>query len=88
LGGKSFRAVSNRCDDMKAETAARLTELALRVTGDFNEMAKEIEAREPADEFKRLRGAIGRAMGAIYFEILEPTFQEHPGLIPDDLRHR
>jgi hypothetical protein len=60
---------------MKAETAARLTELALRVTGDFNEMAKEIEAREPADEFKRLRGAIGRAMGAITSRFLSQRFR-------------
>ena len=73
---------------MKAQTAARLTELALKVTGDFNEMAREIQAGEPADEFNRLRAAISRVIGAVYFEILEPTFQEHPGLIPDDLRHR
>jgi hypothetical protein len=73
---------------MKAETAASVTALALRVTGDLNELAREIQASEPEDEFKRLRGAIGRAIGAIYFEVLEPTFQEHPDLIPDDLRHR
>ena len=71
---------------MKPETAARLTALGLRVTGELNEMAREIQAAEPENEFERLRGAIGRVLGNIYFEILEPTFQEHPDLIPDDLR--
>ena len=69
---------------MKAESAARLTELGLRISADLNEMVREIQTSEPEDEFKRIRGAIGRAMGAIYFEILEPTWQEHPNLIPKD----
>jgi hypothetical protein len=50
----------------------------------LNETIREIQASEPEDEFKRLRESIGRAMGAVYFEILEPTWQEHPDLIPKD----
>ena len=71
---------------MKPETAARLTALALKVTAELNDMAKGIQTAEPEDEFKRLQGAIGRVLANIYFEILKPTFQEHPDLIPDDLR--
>jgi hypothetical protein len=71
---------------MRPETAARLTALALRFSGELNEMGTEIQTAEPEDEFKRLRGVIGRVLGNIYTEILEPTFQEHPDLIPDDLR--
>jgi len=73
---------------MKAETAVRLSELGLRVVADFNEMTREIQSVEPEDEFVRLRKAIGNALGALYFEVLEPTWQEHPTLIPDDLRNR
>ena len=73
---------------MKAETAARLSELGVRVLADFNEMTREIQSSEPEDEFDRLRGAIGRVLGALYFEVLEPTWQEHPTLIPDDVRDR
>jgi hypothetical protein len=72
---------------MKAETAEKVTALGLRVSGELNELLLEIQACEPEEEFKRLRSTIGRAMGAIYFEILEPTWQEHPTLIPDDLRN-
>jgi hypothetical protein len=72
---------------MKTETAARLTALALRVTGDLNDIAAEIQANESEEDFQRLRTRVGRVMGAVYFEILYPTFQEHPDLIPSDFRN-
>ena len=72
---------------MKAETATKLTALAFRVTSDLNEMAREIQQSESEEEFRRLRAAIGRVAGAIFFEILQPTFVEYPDLVPEDLRH-
>jgi hypothetical protein len=69
---------------MKLETASRLTQVGLEITANLNELAREIQASEPEDEFKRLRSAVARVIGAIYFEILEPTWKEHPSLIPAD----
>jgi hypothetical protein len=68
---------------MKAETAERLAERAWRMSDELNEMARDIEANEPADESVRLRQGIGRVMWAVYFEILKPTFEEHPSLEPE-----
>jgi hypothetical protein len=65
---------------MKADTADRLAERAMRISGDLDEMARDIETNEPDDESARVRHAIGRVMWAIYYEILKPTFEEHPAV--------
>jgi hypothetical protein len=67
---------------MKVETASRLTQVGLEITANLNEMAREIQASEPEDEFKRFRSAVARVIGAIYFEILEPTWKEPQALFP------
>jgi hypothetical protein len=68
---------------MKTETAERLTALLFRVSSELDAMVGEIQERESQDEFNRLRSAIARVMGAIHFEILDPTFREHPDVAPD-----
>ena len=68
---------------MKVDTAERLTELALGMSDELNEMVQDIQANEPDNELVRLREAIGRVMWAIYYEILIPTFQEHPSVEPE-----
>ena len=72
---------------MNAETARKLTALAFTMTADLNEMVREIQESESDDEFRRLRGAVARIAGAIFSEILEPTFTEYPELIPADFRN-
>ena len=72
---------------MNAETARKLTALAFTVTADLNEMLQEIQQSESEDEFRRLRGAVARVAGAIFAEILEPTFTEYPELVPSDFRN-
>jgi hypothetical protein len=68
---------------MKADTAARLAERAMRISDALDEMARDIEANEPDDESARVRHAIGRVMWAIYYEILKPTFEEYPAVEPE-----
>jgi len=65
---------------MKADTAERLAERALRMSDELNEMARDIEANEPAEESVRLKHAIGRVMWAVYYDILKPTLEEHPSV--------
>jgi hypothetical protein len=68
---------------MKADTAERLAERALRMSDELNEMAREIEANEPGEEAVRLRLAIRKVMWTVYYELLRPTFDEHPSLEPE-----
>jgi hypothetical protein len=68
---------------MKADTAERLAERALRMSDELNKLVRDIQANEPQDESTRLRHAIGRVMWAVYYELLKPTFEEYPSLEPE-----
>ena len=65
---------------MKVDTAERLTERALQISDDLNEMVRDAEETESGEELARLREAIRRVMWSVYFEILKPAFEEHPSL--------
>jgi hypothetical protein len=75
---------------MRPDTAKRLARQALRLSDYLNKMVRDIEAHEPGEDSLRLRQAIGRVMWAVYYEILSPTFEEHPSveheLGPDAVR--
>ena len=45
-----------------------------------------VQAEEPHEEFLRIRGVIGRIMGAIVCDGLNPLLAEHPDLKPMHLR--
>jgi len=65
---------------MNADTAERLAEQALQMSDELNELVRDIQGTEAADEFARLRAAIGRVMWAVYYELLKPTLEEHPSV--------
>lgn len=65
---------------MKADTAERLAEQALRMSDELNELVRDIQGNEPPDEFVRLQAAIGRVMWSVYYEILQPTLEAYPSL--------
>jgi hypothetical protein len=68
---------------MKADTAERLTALALEMSDALNEIVRDIKANETEEEVVRLRQATSRVMWAIYFDLLKPAFDEHPWLEPE-----
>ena len=65
------------------ETARMLAAVVFEVSGKLDKAVADIQAAEPTDVFQRERTAIGRVMGAMHVEILEPVFGEHPDIAPD-----
>jgi len=63
---------------MKVDTAERLTELALGMSDELNEMVRDIQANEPHNEFVRLQQAIGRVMWAILFRDPDTDIRGRP----------
>jgi hypothetical protein len=53
--------------------------------GGLNDLARHIQENESQDEFVEWRRAIGRVMGELCCEILNPTFDEYPSLKPDGM---
>ena len=43
-----------------------------------------IQQAETKEVFERYKQALGRVMGALYFEVLEPIYKEHPDVEPPE----
>ena len=59
---------------------------AVRRSGDQLMTAlHQLKGEVSSEEFERWNQAVGRSMGTIYEELLEPIFQEHPEVVPKAL---
>ena len=67
--------------------AAETVEGVLReVSARLDETIGVVRANSTEDEFYRYRQLVGRLMGEIFLEILQPIYTEHPDLVPNELR--
>lgn len=75
-----------RSSSMKQATAAEVLSLAREAAAKINESIKVVQANEPPDVFEHYRTAAGQVMGELYFSIIEPILEQHPGLTPPGLQ--
>ena len=73
---------------MTSEGAQLMLEAARAASGRLDLALAAVERAESDEHFKRQRTAVGRVVGSIYFEILEPIISEDPDLAPDWWRFR
>lgn len=73
---------------MTSESAQLMLEAAKAAAGHFDVALSAVQRAESEEDFKRQRSAVGRVLGSIYFEILEPIINEHPDLAADWWRFR
>jgi hypothetical protein len=66
--------------------ATRIARALLECSGTVDTSVAWVKAECSEDDLQRYRKAAGRVMGAIYFEILEPIFEEYPDLQPDGMK--
>jgi hypothetical protein len=71
---------------MRHETAQVLSDLFARQLAELNEAAGWVQANEPPDEFILIRTMIGRVMGALCADAMNPLFDEHPKVMPPHFR--
>lgn len=59
---------------------------AIRRSGDeLMSALHKLKSEIPPEEFERWKAAVGRSMGTIYEELLEPICQQHPAIVPKAL---
>ena len=71
---------------MDETTAAQVERLGRSANAALNEALIVAQANCTADEFVALRSVVGRIMGTIVIELLQPLYAEHPGITPPELR--
>lgn len=67
---------------MDVQTAKVLSELYLRHAREQDRLLEEIQKEFAVDDFKQARALVGKVMGAIYLDALQPLFVQHPSLRP------
>jgi hypothetical protein len=71
---------------MDWDTAKSVEEILRGVTADLNESIRIVQEKSEADEFIRYRQLVGKLMGEIFLDILQPLYSEFPDLLPSGLQ--
>jgi hypothetical protein len=65
--------------------ARQVSDLMLDISARLNRSVSLVQETVSAEEFALYRRAVGRIMGDILLEVLNPLYRDHPGLKPDGL---
>lgn len=71
---------------MNHQTAKQIVDLMVEFGSRLNESVAIVETNCARDEFELYRLNIGKLMGGMLIDILNPILKEHPNLKPDRLR--
>lgn len=67
------------------ETAKKISELMLDTYNRLDESVSLVRTTGTDEEFERYRAVIGRVLGRILIDILNPLYSMHPSLRPPGL---
>jgi hypothetical protein len=68
-----------------AAAAKQVSELMLDISSRLNQSVLDVRDTASAEEFAVYRRAVGRIMGEILLEVLNPLYARHPQLKPEGL---
>ena len=72
---------------MKKDTAKRIAELMLSHSAELDEVIKVV-MNESSDslEVEKFKSNVGQLMATMYFEFLEPIYQQYPDICPKNMK--
>jgi hypothetical protein len=65
-----------------ATTAKHVSDLMLEISGQLDESVATVKKTCPPDEFESYRRSVGRILGQVLLDVLNPLYVEHPTLKP------
>ena len=68
------------------DVAERVSALMLEVGAKLDASVADVEASCPKSEVSDYRRAVGKMMGAMLLDVMNPLYAAHPSLKPKDLR--
>ena len=69
---------------MKKKCAEQIVKILLECSASLNNSISIVKLNSDKDETEKYRRMVGKIMGLILIEFLNPTFQKFPELKPDD----
>ncbi|MGE3249054.1 MAG: hypothetical protein AB7J28_01855 [Hyphomonadaceae bacterium] len=71
---------------MDRATAERVERLGRDANAALNEALVIAQETCSTEEFVKLRTVVGRIMGSVVIDVLQPLYAEYPEIIPPELR--
>lgn len=71
---------------MKRDLAKRVSDRAVMIQSELNDLVRVLELEGDVDEFRSYRLKIGSLMASLYSDILSPIYKEYPEMIPPEMR--
>jgi len=71
---------------MSRDAAKTVSELILRQSAEQDAVLAEIREKCSKDEYDQYKQMIGRSMGAMLLEVINPLVERYPELTPRQLR--
>lgn len=71
--------------DASRERAKALLDMVLRQAAELDNFLADIKDRAPPDEFNQLRTIVGKVMGSVVLDAINPIVEQYPDLRPDEL---
>lgn len=71
---------------MRKDVAAKISSLMLTYGAKLDETVELVQGNCSEEEFKQYRSAVGKVMGFMLTEIMNPIYSEHPELKPTQLK--
>ena len=68
------------------EVASEISKLMLALSAQLNGSLIRVQERCPASEFEAYRAVVGRLMGEMFLEVMQPIYLQHPELEPPELK--
>ncbi len=65
---------------------AKIVDLMLWQAAEQDRLLAELRRECPEEEFRRYRQMIGRSMGSLLDDVMNPIFEVYPDLTPPQLR--
>jgi len=69
---------------MTAIEAEKLSRLFLKIGADLNQSTAFVRDYDSEEEFLRYRKVVGKVLGNLYLDAMEPLWKRFPELRPDD----
>jgi hypothetical protein len=73
---------------MTKKTAAEVSDALVAISKRLAELVHAVEVSESKDVFLAFRQPVGKVLGTLVLEIMNPLYAEHPELRPPELKPR
>jgi hypothetical protein len=65
--------------------ARQISELMIEVSGRLDSSIVKVKTQCSSEEFEAYKRAVGRILGEVLLEVLNPLYAEHPSLKPPQM---